>query len=178
MAAGGPPLMDREGPCKRKNQGNWGRYPKEVYCTTTGRDARYLPFSSFFALFLGLHLQHLEVSKLGVELKLKFPVNTTATATPDLSHICDLCQSYGNTRSLSHWARPGIELTFSRTLCWVLNPLSHNGNSWDTRYLEYTNEWKNEWVNQETLLVWNSLINLDWCVQSNLFRMYLVLVCA
>ena len=31
-------------------------------------------------------------------------------------------------RSLTHWARPGIGPTFSRTLCWVLNPLSHNGN--------------------------------------------------
>ena len=30
---------------------------------------------------------------------------------------------------LTHWARSGIEPTFSQTLCQVLNPLNHNGNS-------------------------------------------------
>ena len=34
-----------------------------------------------------------------------------------------------NAGSLTHWARPGIEPKFSGTLCWVLNPLSHNVNS-------------------------------------------------
>ena len=34
-----------------------------------------------------------------------------------------------STRSLTHRARPGIEPTTSHTLCWVLNPLSHNGPS-------------------------------------------------
>ena len=31
--------------------------------------------------------------------------------------------------ALSHWARPGIEPVSPQTLCQVLNPLSHNGNS-------------------------------------------------
>ena len=30
---------------------------------------------------------------------------------------------------LNPWAKPGIEPESSQTLCWVLNPLSHNGNS-------------------------------------------------
>ena len=34
-----------------------------------------------------------------------------------------------NARSLTHWARPGIKPASSQTLCWVLNPLSHNENS-------------------------------------------------
>ena len=34
-----------------------------------------------------------------------------------------------NTRSLTQWARPRIEPECSWTLYWVLNPLSHNGNS-------------------------------------------------
>ena len=34
-------------------------------------------------------------------------VYTTETATPDLSHICDLHRDYGNARYLTHWARPG-----------------------------------------------------------------------
>ena len=40
---------------------------------------------SFF--FLGPHLQHKEVPRLGVESELQLPAYTTATATPDLSHI-------------------------------------------------------------------------------------------
>ena len=35
--------------------------------------------------FLGSHPWHMEVSKLGVELELQLP----ATATWDLSHVCD-----------------------------------------------------------------------------------------
>ena len=37
--------------------------------------------------------------------------------------------AWGNAASLTHWVRPGIEPTSSWTLCWVLNLLSHNGNS-------------------------------------------------
>ena len=40
--------------------------------------------------FLGLHLQHVEVPRLGVDLELQLPGYTTATATLDLSHICKL----------------------------------------------------------------------------------------
>ena len=43
---------------------------------------------SFFVLFLGLHLQHMEVPRLGVESELQLPA--TATATPDPSHVCTL----------------------------------------------------------------------------------------
>ena len=45
-----------------------------------------LGFLLFF-VFLGLHLQRMEVPRLGVELELQLPAYPTATATPDLSHI-------------------------------------------------------------------------------------------
>ena len=70
-------------------------------------------------------LQHRELPMLGVESKLQLLAYTTATLDP--SHICDLCCSCGNARSLTHWARPGIKSASSSS--WVLNPLSHNGNS-------------------------------------------------
>ena len=35
----------------------------------------------------------------------------------------------GNAGFLTHWVRPGIKPASSWRLCWVLNPLSHNGNS-------------------------------------------------
>ena len=37
--------------------------------------------------------------------------------------------AFGNTRSLTHWARPGTEPTSSQTLCQVLSLLSHSENS-------------------------------------------------
>ena len=49
-----------------------------------------------------MNLRLMEVSGLGVELELQLLVNTTATATPDLSRICDLCRSCGNAGSLIH----------------------------------------------------------------------------
>ena len=55
-------------------------------------------------LFLGSHLQHLEVPRLGVGAELKLLAYATATATPDQSHICHLHRS--------SWQ------------CWILNPLS------------------------------------------------------
>ena len=45
----------------------------------------------FVYVFLGLYPWHMEVPKLGVELEL--PVYTTATATCNLSHICNLHHS-------------------------------------------------------------------------------------
>ena len=53
-------------------------------------------FSSFFLLlFLGLHLQHVEVPRPGVESELQAPAYTTATATRDPNHVCNLhCSSW------------------------------------------------------------------------------------
>ena len=39
------------------------------------------------------------------------------------------CHSSHKAGSLTHWVRSGTEPASSRTLCRVLNPLSHNGNS-------------------------------------------------
>ena len=49
----------------------------------------------FFFFFLGLHLRHMEVPRLGVEseLQLKACTTATATATMEASCICDLRQS-------------------------------------------------------------------------------------
>ena len=44
-------------------------------------------------VFLGLHPWHMEVPRLGVKLKLQLPAYTTATATADPNHICDLHHS-------------------------------------------------------------------------------------
>ena len=51
-----------------------------------------------------LHLQHMEIPRLGVESELPLPAYATATATQDPSHVCDL---YHSSRQ-----------------CQILNPLS------------------------------------------------------
>ena len=43
--------------------------------------------------FLELYLQHREVPRLGVELELQLPAYAIATATQDLSCLCDLHHS-------------------------------------------------------------------------------------
>ena len=58
----------------------------------------------YFFVFLGLHLQHMEVPQLGVELELWLLAYTTVTATRDPSHVFDL----------HHSSQP----------CRILNPLS------------------------------------------------------
>ena len=68
----------------------------------------FIPFFAFFFffffVFLGLHLQHMEVPKLGVESELQLPTYTIAIARQDPSHVCDL--------------------HYSSWLCQILNPLS------------------------------------------------------
>ena len=72
----------------------------------------------------------MEVPRLGVESKLQLPAYTTATATPNPSCICHLCCSSRQRRFLNPLseAKDGISAP-SQTLCQVLNPLSHSGNS-------------------------------------------------
>ena len=49
-------------------------------------------FLTFFlpSIFLGLHLWHVEVPRPGIESELQSLAYTTATATQDPSHICNL----------------------------------------------------------------------------------------
>ena len=44
----------------------------------------------FFFAFLGLHVQHMDVPRLGVEMDLQPLACATATAMPDPSQVCDL----------------------------------------------------------------------------------------
>ena len=85
-------------------------------------------FCFVFFLFLGPYLQHMEVPRLGVELKIHLPAYTTATATWDPSSICDLHHSPQQRRSLNplNKARDGTCILMDGS---QIFPLSHNGNS-------------------------------------------------
>ena len=55
-------------------------------------------------VFIGageVHLQHMEVPRLGVKLELQLPAYTTATAMLDLSLVCDLYHSSQQHRILN-----------------------------------------------------------------------------
>ena len=58
----------------------------------------------FIFVFLGLHPQHMEVPRLGVESELQLLAYPTATAVQDPSRVCDLHHSLRQ--------------------CQILNPLS------------------------------------------------------
>ena len=71
----------------------------------------------------------MEVPGLGVELELELLAYTTATATWIQATSSNYTAACSDAGSLTHRASPGIEPESSWTLCWVLNPLSHSGNS-------------------------------------------------
>ena len=68
---------------------------------------------SFLFFILGLHLWHIEVPRLWVELQLPIP-------QPQQHQIPATSEAYtaacGSTGYLTHWSRPGIEPTSS----WIL----------------------------------------------------------
>ena len=83
----------------------------------------------FFFVFLGPHSWHVEVPRLGGESELQLPAYATATATAtwDLSHICDLCL-----RSWKHQIINPLSVARDWTLILIDTSrtlLSHIGNS-------------------------------------------------
>ena len=82
--------------------------------------------SFFFLCFLGPHMQHMEVPRLGVESELQLP--SYATAMPDPSHIFNICCSLQQCWIRNPWVRPGIKSTFSWIFvrfitCWTTQEL-------------------------------------------------------
>ena len=71
----------------------------------------------------------MEIPGLGVKLELQLPAHTRATATPDLSHIWDLHCSLLQCQILNLLSEARDQTHIPRETSWVLNLLSHNGNS-------------------------------------------------
>ena len=94
----------------------------QVYLLCSSNFPHPFRFLQFF-FFSGLHLQHMKVLRLGVKSKLQLQGLHHSRGN---TVTCDLCCSLQNTRSFTHWARPGIEPTSLWALCHVPNPLSHH----------------------------------------------------
>ena len=92
-------------------------------------------FSLFF-FFLGLHQQHMDIPRLGVESELQLLANTTTTAALDLSSICDLCYSFQQ--------------------YWILNPLS-KARDWTYIFPWILARFLTHWATMGTLVNWKIL---------------------
>ena len=73
----------------------------------------------FKRIFLGPHLQPMNVPKLGVKSELQLPAYATATATYITTH--------SNAGSLTHWMRPGVESVSSQILVGFVNRWATKG---------------------------------------------------
>ena len=82
---------------KEKKGLRWGcedLVPSSASCWLIGMD------ECFLFVCLGPHPWHMEVPRLGVESELQLPAYATATATPDLSCICNLHHSSSRQRRI------------------------------------------------------------------------------
>ena len=97
-------------------------------CKKYKRNLKELIFIYLFILWP--HVPHMEVPRPGVESELQLLAYATAMATWYLSLICDLCCSLQQCQILSPLSKARDKTPSSWILCQILNPLSHNGNSY------------------------------------------------
>ena len=90
-----------------------------------------------FFFFLCLHLQHMEVPRLGVELELQTPAYTAATATPDPSHISNLYYSSQQCWILNPPSRARDWTCIFMDTSWVYHHWVTMGNSWRRFHLDF-----------------------------------------
>ena len=88
----------------------------------------YFLFSSFLPS-LWPHPRHMEVSRLGAGLELQLKAYATATAMPDPSLICNFHHSSQKCQILNPLSEARDRTCILMDTSWVLNLLSHNGNS-------------------------------------------------
>ena len=82
----------------------------------------------FIFCFLGTHLWHIEVHRLGIKSELQLLAYATATATHDLSCICNLYHTSQQCWILNPEQGQGLNLHLHGYQSGSL-PLSQNGNS-------------------------------------------------
>ena len=81
--------------------------------------------------FLGPHLWHMKGPWQGVESELQLLAYTTATATWDPSHVCDLHHSSWQYQILNQWERPEIKPASS----WIVVRLITAQPPWELLFI-------------------------------------------
>ena len=71
----------------------------------------------------------MEVPRLGVKWEQQLPAYAAATATRDLSHICNLHRSLWQHQMLNPLSKAKDQTCILMNTSQVLNPLSHKGSS-------------------------------------------------
>ena len=71
----------------------------------------------------------MEVPGLGVESEVQLPACTTATATLDVSHICDLYHSLQQCSIFNPLSEARDQIRILMDTSQALNPLNHNENT-------------------------------------------------
>ena len=91
---------------------------------------RLFGFFCFVLFFiLGPHLRHMEVPRITATAMEWQPLAcTTATAMPDLSHICNPCHRLQQCQILNPLTKARDRTCILMDTSWVLHPLSHNRN--------------------------------------------------
>ena len=85
---------------------------------------------SSLLFFLGLHLRHIDVPRLGVESELKLRTRSQPQAKTSELHLGTMSQLSGRQLWILNPLSEAREQTHILVdTCWVLNLLSHNGNS-------------------------------------------------
>jgi len=67
------------------------------------------PKQDFFFGFLGPHLWHMEIPRIGVKSELQLPSYSTPQQRWIWATSANYTTSHSNAGSLTHWVRPGIE---------------------------------------------------------------------
>ena len=141
----------------RSLQIQWARTQTHLLMTKVSKNV----WTYLINLFLWPHLEHMEVPRLGVELEVQL------RRAPQQHQIQASSATYtaawGNARSLTHWARPGIKPAWR--LHWVLNTPSHNGNSyWHILKLPQYSCKKGDKNNNATLPTQRKSQSTAWCL--------------
>ena len=108
--------------------GFYPHYSALIFASSRYLTVMFFACNTYIGFFLGPHLRHMEVPKLGVRLELQLPTYTTAEAMPDPSHICDLHHSPWQCRILNP-LKPGIKSESSWILVSFVNCWAPKGNS-------------------------------------------------
>ena len=85
--------------------------------------------AGFFFFLRAIYQWHMEVLRLEVKLELQLPAYTTATATRNPRHICDLYQSSWQRQILNPLSEDRDQTHIFMDTSWVCNLLNHNRNS-------------------------------------------------
>ena len=104
-----------------------------VTITTTVTFTRTFMRTHSLYLFIYIFLLgpwHMEAPRPGVELEVQPLAYATTKATPDLSHICNLCLRMWQHRIPNPLCEARDGTCILTVTSWVLNPLSHKRNAY------------------------------------------------